>query len=77
MRIVRFILFNYTTMKEEIEKIKNDIEDKKKMIDFFKKKRTEILNNWGNWGKYDTILSEDYAELVELYVKLIELYMNR
>lgn len=77
MRIVRFILFNYTTMKEEIEKIKKDIEDKKKMIDFFKKKRTEILNNWGNWGKYDTILSEDYAELVELYVKLIELYMNR
>ncbi|MBQ4123241.1 hypothetical protein IJD44_05920 [bacterium] len=45
MRIVRFILFNYTTMKEEIEKIKKDIEDKKKMIDFFKKKRTEILNN--------------------------------
>ena len=77
MRIVRFILFNYTTMTEEIEKIKKDIEDKKKMIDFFKKKRTEILNNWGNWGKYDTILSEDYAELVELYVKLIELYMNR
>lgn len=58
-------------MKEEIEKLKKEIEDMKKMRDFFKEKW------YKDWLNYNNIITDYNSRIAENCLKIIELYMSK